>query len=61
VLAAEGDAVRAATALGAAEGLPERTGIHMWPLMRMVLQHRLAALDSAGPDADARPGSPGSG
>ena len=34
VLLATGDPIRAATALGAAEGLRERTGIHTWPIMR---------------------------
>ena len=53
VLAAEGDVVLAATALGAAEGLRERTGIATWPLMSMILRDRLAPLDSAGPAAAA--------
>jgi hypothetical protein len=53
VLLADGDVVRAATALGAAEGLRERTGIHAWPILRMVFGDRLAALESAGPEADA--------
>ena len=43
----------AATALGAAEGLRKRTGIHMWPIMSMVFRDRLAALESAGPEAEA--------
>ena len=53
VLAAEGDVVLAATALGAAEGLRERTGVAMWPIMNMILRDRLASLDSAGPAAAA--------
>ena len=53
VLLAEGDAVLAATALGAAEGLRQRTGIHRWPIMGVGLSARLAPLDSAGPEADA--------
>ncbi len=53
VLAAEGDVVLAATALGAAEGLRERTGIAMWPVMDMILRDRLASLEAAGPEADA--------
>jgi predicted ATPase/class 3 adenylate cyclase len=53
VLAAEGDVVLAATALGAAEGLRERTGIAMWPLMNMILRDRLASLEAAGPAAAA--------
>ena len=53
VLAAEGDLVLAATALGAAEGLRKRTGIAMWPLMNMILRDRLASLESAGPAAAA--------
>ncbi len=51
VLAAEGDVVLGATALGAAEGLRERTGVAMWPLMNMILRDRLASFDSAGPAA----------
>jgi predicted ATPase/class 3 adenylate cyclase len=53
VLLAEEDLTRAATALGAAEGLRQRSGIHAWPILRMVFGDRLAPLDSAGPDADA--------
>jgi tetratricopeptide (TPR) repeat protein len=53
VLAAEGDVVLAATTLGAAEGLRERTGIAMWPIMDMILRHRLASLEAAGPAAAA--------
>jgi tetratricopeptide (TPR) repeat protein len=53
VLLAEGDPVLAATALGAAEGLRERTGIHRWPIMAIGLTTRLGPLDSAGPEADA--------
>ena len=53
VLAAEGDVVLAATALGAAEGLRERTGVARWPLMNMILRDRLASLESAGPEAAA--------
>ena len=53
MLAAEDDVVLAATALGAAEGLRERTGIARWPIMNMILRDRLASLDSAGPAAAA--------
>ena len=53
VLLAEGEPIRAATALGAAEGLRERTGIHPWPILRMVFDDRLIALESAGPEAEA--------
>jgi predicted ATPase/class 3 adenylate cyclase len=53
VLAAEGDVVLAATTLGAAEGLRERTGVAMWPIMNMILRDRLASLESAGPAAAA--------
>jgi tetratricopeptide (TPR) repeat protein len=53
VLLAAGDLVRAATALGAAEGLRERTGIHTWPIMHLVFGERLATLDSAGPEVEA--------
>jgi tetratricopeptide (TPR) repeat protein len=53
VLLADGDLVLAATALGAAEALRERTGIHSWPILRMVFGDRLAALESAGPEVDA--------
>ncbi len=53
VLLAEGDAVLAATALGAAEGLRERTGIHRWPIIGIGLSARLAPLDSAGPEVEA--------
>jgi predicted ATPase len=53
VFAAQGDVLLAATALGAAEGLRERTGIAMWPLMKIILRDRLASLDSAGPAAAA--------
>ena len=53
LLASEGDVVLAATALGAAEGLRERTGIATWPLMNMILSDRLASLESAGPEAAA--------
>ena len=51
VLAAEGDIVLAATALGAADGLRERTGVARWPIMNMILRDRLASLESAGPAA----------
>ncbi len=55
VALAEGDPLRAATALGAAEGLRERTGIQMWPVLRMALQQTMAALDAGGPEvAEAR-------
>ena len=53
VLLAEGDLVLAATALGAAEGLRERTGIHRWPVIGLALGARLAPLDSAGVEAEA--------
>jgi hypothetical protein len=53
VLLATGDPIRAATALGAAEGLRERTGIHTWPIMRLVFSERLTPLDSLGPDVEA--------
>jgi predicted ATPase/class 3 adenylate cyclase len=52
VALAEGDPIRAATALGAAEGLRERTGIQMWPVVRMVFEPALEALDRLGPDAE---------
>jgi hypothetical protein len=51
VALAEGDPLRAATALGAAEGLRERTGIQMWPVLRMALQSTMEALDAGGPEA----------
>ena len=50
---AEGDPIRAATALGAAEGLRERTGIEMWPIVRMAFQPTVDALDAAGPEVEA--------
>ena len=53
VALAEGDPIRAATALGAAEGLRERTGIQMWPVVRMAFQPAVDALDAAGPEAEA--------
>jgi predicted ATPase/class 3 adenylate cyclase len=53
VLLAEGNEVLAATALGAAEGLRERTGIHRWPIIGIGLSDRLAPLDSAGSEAEA--------
>jgi hypothetical protein len=53
ILLVEGAPTLAATALGAAEGLRERTGIHMWPIMGMALRDRLAALEVAGPEAEA--------
>ena len=53
VLAAEGDVVLAATALGAAEALRERTGVAMWPVRNMILRDRLASLESAEPEAAA--------
>ena len=53
VLLATDDPVGAATALGAAEGLRERTGIHAWPIMRVVFGERLADLRSAGPEIEA--------
>jgi predicted ATPase/class 3 adenylate cyclase len=49
----EGDELRAATALGAAEGLRERTGIRIWPVLRMAFQPAIEALDAAGPEAQA--------
>ena len=55
VALAEGGSLRAATALGAAEGLRERTGIEMWPVLRMALQPTMEALDAGGPEvAEAR-------
>jgi tetratricopeptide (TPR) repeat protein len=53
VLAAEDDVILAATALGAAEGLRERTGVARWPIMDLILRDRLAALESAGTAAAA--------
>jgi predicted ATPase/class 3 adenylate cyclase len=53
VLLTEGDEVGAATAAGAAEGLRERTGIHVWPIIRMAFHDHLVPLDSAGPEAEA--------
>ena len=53
VLAAEGDIVLGATALGAAEGLRERTKVTMWPIVNMILSDRLSSLESAGPAAAA--------
>jgi predicted ATPase/class 3 adenylate cyclase len=53
VLLAEGDLVLAATALGAAEGLRERTGIHRWPIIGVGLGAKLAPLDSAGMEVEA--------
>ena len=53
VALAEGDPIRASTALGAAEGLRARTGIQNWPVVQMALQSTLDALDAAGPEADA--------
>jgi hypothetical protein len=50
---AEGDVERSATAYGAAEALRERTGIQMWPIMRMIFASRLGALDDAGPEVEA--------
>ncbi len=45
---AEGSPRRAATALGAAEGLRERTGIEAWPVVRLAFQSTVDALDAAG-------------
>jgi predicted ATPase/class 3 adenylate cyclase len=53
VLLATGDPIGAATALGAAEGLRERTGIHAWPIMRLVFGERLKDLRSGGPEVEA--------
>ena len=53
VALAEGDPIRAATALGAAEGLRERTGIQMWPVVRTALHPTVDMLDAAGPEAEA--------
>lgn len=53
VALAEGDPVRAATALGAAEGLRARTGIEMWPVVRMAFEPAMEALDVAGPEVEA--------
>jgi predicted ATPase len=52
VAVAEGDVVRGALALGAAEGLRERTGLQMWPVVRMAFKPAIDALDAAGPEAD---------
>ena len=53
VALAEDKPVLAATALGAAEGLRERTGIQMWPVVRMVFEPALQALDGLGPETEA--------
>jgi hypothetical protein len=53
VALAEGDPILAATALGAAEGLRERTGIEMWPVVRLAFAPAVEALDAAGPEAEA--------
>ncbi|HKD33973.1 MAG TPA: NB-ARC domain-containing protein [Gaiellaceae bacterium] len=50
---AEGDEIRAATALGAAEGLRERTGIRMWPALEVAFRPAIEALHAAGPAAQA--------
>ena len=50
---AEGDEIRAATALGAAEGLRERTGIRMWPALAVAFKPTIDALHAAGPAAQA--------
>ena len=48
---AEGDEIRAATALGAAEGIRERTGIRMWPALAVAFKPAIEAIDAAGPAA----------
>ena len=53
VALAGGDEIRAATAFGAAEGLRERTGIRIWPVLRMAFEPVIEALDAAGPAAQA--------
>lgn len=53
VALAEGDELLGAKALGAAEGLRQRTGIRMWPIMRMAFQPTLDALERAGDDVRA--------
>ncbi len=53
VTLAEGDAISAAIALGAADELRERTGIEMWPVVRMAFEPALDALAAAGPDVAA--------
>ncbi len=53
VALAGGDEIRAATAFGAAEGLRERTGIRIWPVLRMAFEPVIEALDTAGPAAQA--------
>ena len=53
VALAEGDVERAATAYGAAEALRERTGIQRWPIIRVIFESRLAALDDARPEIEA--------
>jgi predicted ATPase/class 3 adenylate cyclase len=50
VALAEGDAKKAAVALGAAEGLRERTGIEAWPVVRLAFQSTVETLDGAGPE-----------
>ncbi|HEY6836446.1 MAG TPA: NB-ARC domain-containing protein [Gaiellaceae bacterium] len=50
---AEGDEIRAATALGAAEGLRERTGIRMWPALEVAFRPAIEAIHAAGPAAQA--------
>ena len=50
---AEDDTVGAATAFGCAEALRERTGIQMWPTIRMAFEPVITAVAAAGPDAQA--------
>jgi hypothetical protein len=45
--------VQAATALGAAETLRERTGIQMWPTVRLVLEPSMPDADDPDPGVQA--------
>jgi predicted ATPase/class 3 adenylate cyclase len=50
---AEGDTIGGATAYGAAESLRARTGIKRWPIMRIILAHRLDPLVDGPPEVAA--------
>ena len=50
---AEGDPVRAATACGTAETLRNRTGIHRWPIVRIIVGDRLDRLASGSFEVEA--------
>lgn len=50
---AEGNVAGGATAYGAATSLRDRTGIKMWPIMRVVLAHRLDPLADGPPEVEA--------